>query len=245
MDRALATLVPSLTPRQLTGRDSQHVQEVTEPACVLHPAAVPALHAICAAAAADGLKLLPVSSFRDFERQLRIWNGKFLGERPVLDAAGYALDVGRLNDAERVRAILVWSALPGASRHHWGSELDVVDGTVLATGYRPSLTREEFLPAGPFGRLAAWLDARCEEFGFFRPYDAWRGGVQPEPWHLSFAPIAVPALAALEHSVLRDALAEADIQGKAEILAQLPELHQRYVRGVGEPAWLSRAASFS
>ncbi|HTP40581.1 MAG TPA: M15 family metallopeptidase [Steroidobacteraceae bacterium] len=245
MDRRAASLVPALTPRQLTGRDSQHVQEVTAPACVLHPCVVPALHDMCAAAADDGLTLLPVSSFRDFERQRTLWNGKFLGERPVQDAEGRPVDMRALDAAERVRAILVWSALPGASRHHWGSDLDVVDGQALAGGYRPRLTREEFLPGGPFGRLAAWLDARCGEFGFFRPYDAWRGGVQPEPWHLSYADLAVPALAALDADVLREALEGADIQGKAQVLAQLPDLHQRYVRGVAEPAGFSRAASFS
>ena len=44
------------------------------------------------AAQADGIDLEPLSSFRDFARQLTIWNGKFSGERPMLDAAGMRLD---------------------------------------------------------------------------------------------------------------------------------------------------------
>ncbi len=34
------------------------------------------------------------------------------------------------------------------------------------------------------------------EFGFYRPYAVDRGGVHPEPWHLSYAPLAQQALAA-------------------------------------------------
>ena len=32
-------------------------------------------------------------------------------------------------------------------------------------------------------------------FGFFRPYTTDRGGVAPEPWHLSYAPVAARAQA--------------------------------------------------
>ena len=35
--------------------------------------------------------------------------------------------------------ILEWSALPGASRHHWGSEFDVFDLAALPEGYRVQL----------------------------------------------------------------------------------------------------------
>ncbi len=37
-------------------------------------------------------------------------------------------------EAERVAAILVWSALPGASRHHWGTDCDVIDAAALPPG---------------------------------------------------------------------------------------------------------------
>lgn len=244
MHRPAATPVSLLTPEELTGRSNTHVSDLEHPPCTLHPSVIPALHSLRAAAAADGLDLLPVSSFRDFERQLGIWNGKWRGQRPVLDAEGSALDVGAMCATERMRAILHWSALPGASRHHWGTDLDLVDGNVVASGYRPQLSREEYLPDGVFGRLGEWLDLHCGRFGFFRPYDTWRGGVQPEPWHVSFGAVAVPALAALTVEVLREALAAAPIEGKDAILAALPELHERYVLAVAEPA-LSRGASFS
>jgi len=75
------------------------------------------------AARADGIDLKPLSSFRDFARQLAIWNGKFSGERPMYDALGVKLNAAALTPWERIEAILLWSALPGASRHHWGTDV--------------------------------------------------------------------------------------------------------------------------
>ena len=86
--------------------------------------------------AGAGFDLAPVSSFRDFERQRAIWNAKFRGERPALDRRGRAVNMNKLDDGARVETILCWSALPGASRHHWGSDVDVADGHAIARGPR-------------------------------------------------------------------------------------------------------------
>ena len=48
------------------------------------------------AAAGAGFDLMPVSSFRDFERQRAIWNAKFRGERPALDKAGRRVNMGAI-----------------------------------------------------------------------------------------------------------------------------------------------------
>ena len=73
--------VNTLTRLELTGRARTHVQEVAELGCVLHPQAAIALLALRHAARRDGIDLQAVSGFRDFERQLAIWNGKFSGAR--------------------------------------------------------------------------------------------------------------------------------------------------------------------
>ena len=46
----------------------------------------------------NGFNLQPASSFRDFERQQLIWNGKFNGERKVHDDAGNPLDLASFDD---------------------------------------------------------------------------------------------------------------------------------------------------
>jgi LAS superfamily LD-carboxypeptidase LdcB len=110
-----------LNSLELTGRAATHVAEAAGLAATLHPRTATAALALREAAAADGIDLTIVSSFRDFARQEAIWNAKYRGERPLLDRQERELDAARLDVRERVDAILLWSALPGASRHHWGT----------------------------------------------------------------------------------------------------------------------------
>lgn len=224
-----------LNPLELTGRANTHVVRVPELAATLHNEAAAAALALCEAARADGLELEVVSSFRDFARQEAIWNGKFQGERPILDRSERPVDIATLDERGIVDTILLWSALPGASRHHWGSDLDVVDRSAVGPQYRPRLTASEFTGQGPFAPLNFWLGENMHRFEFFRPYTTDRGGVQPEPWHLSYAPVAVPALQALTPDVLMEAIATSNMYGREHVLARLPELHSRFVRAVSSP----------
>jgi len=220
---------------ELTGQARTHISAVADPQCLLHAHVVLPFLNLRRAAQADGIDLVPWSSFRDFVRQLDIWNGKFSGERPLYDAVGKNLNAHALAPAERIDAILLWSALPGASRHHWGTDLDLIDGNATAAGYQVKLTREEFAPGGPFARLAQWLETHAPRFGFFRPFQGVRSGVQPEPWHFSFAPLAEKARRNLSPSVLRTAIAGAPLLGKEIVLTRLDELHARYVATIDWP----------
>jgi hypothetical protein len=69
-------------------------------------------------------------------------------------------------------------------------------------------------------------------FGFFRPYTTDRGGVSPEPWHLSYARVARRAQAALSLEGLRAVLTASDIAGKSEVLASLARSYSNYVVNV-------------
>jgi LAS superfamily LD-carboxypeptidase LdcB len=227
--------VPEFTLAELTGRTRTHLAELRDPPVLLHQEVVVPFQAMRAAAAADGIDLVAFSGFRDFDRQLAIWNGKFRGERPMQDRDGGPLDALSLPPARRVAAICWWSALPGASRHHWGTDFDVMDRAALPAGYKVQVVPAEYGPAGPFARLTTWLDAHMHAFGFFRPYDTDRGGVRPEPWHLSHAPVAARAARMLDIAALRDVLAAADIDGKDEILAVLNQHFASYVVNV-DPA---------
>jgi LAS superfamily LD-carboxypeptidase LdcB len=234
----------ALNAEQLTGRVRTHVQDVADGSgCVLHPDAAAAFQALRAAAAQVDIDLVAVSGFRSFERQLSIWNEKFLGRRPLLDDAGRALDVAAMSEQQIVSAILLWSALPGASRHHWGSEIDVIDRAALAPGQHAQLVAQEYAPHGVFKRLAEWLPRQCEDYGFFLPYDRDRGGVRPEPWHLSFAPVSGAALGALTVAVLAAALEPVPLAGGALVRSQLAELHARYVCAVAAPPAAALAAT--
>lgn len=224
-----------LTSQQLTGRTASHVirYDGDDWHCELHPQTLAAFLHMRAVALGDGLDLVVQSSFRDFARQAAIWNAKFRGEKTMLDRNGCPLRATDLNPSDRVDAILWWSALPGASRHHWGTDFDLIDRAAL-TGewrdYEPQLIPAEFAPGAVFARLNGWLAEHMAEFGFFRPYDHERArGVRPEPWHLSFAPLSVPALTALSESVLRNAISDANIEGSEPVLASLTAIFRDYV----------------
>lgn len=217
-----------LDSRQLTGRTSEHVIRIETLACVLHPQVAEPLLRLRDAAAAAGIDLAVASSFRDFERQRKIWNDKYTGRRPVLDKAGRPVEMGALSSAQRIEQILYWSALPGASRHHWGTDFDVFDRAAMSPGYQLQLTSDEYATGGPFAKLDEWLHEHAASHDFFRPYAIDRGGVLPEPWHLSYAPLAQRCLQALTPGILEEALLSGEIEGRAEILARLPQLHQRY-----------------
>jgi len=225
--------VPTLGPLQITGQSRDHV--IVRDGVVLQPAAMVAFDKMCKAAAKDGIALRSASSFRDFDTQARIWNQKWRGERPLLDEAGRLLVADELTPKARVRAILLWSAPPGASRHHWGTDLDVYDQASLVSGQRPQLVPAEYMPGGPFADLTLWLNRHMGTFGFYRPYATYRGGVQPEPWHLSHVPTARAASRRRRPQTLLRALSHSQIDGKAALIADLPQIYLRYVRSV-DPA---------
>ncbi len=220
---------------ELTGRTRRHVLEIDTPRGVVHRAVVKPLRAMRRAAAKEGIDLALASSFRDFDTQVRIWNEKWTGRRGLQDRAGRALEAASLRPAQRVAAILAWSAPPGASRHHWGTDVDVFDRAALPQGYQLALIPSEYAPGGPFAALTAWLDANMHRFGFYRPYRIDRGGVAPEPWHLSHAPTAREASRRLRLATVRSAIGDASIEGRAALLQALPRVYARYVRSVDAP----------
>ena len=167
---------------------------------------------------------------------MSIWNRKWQGERPILDRQGRTIDRASLADADVVDAILCWSAVPGGSRHHWGSDVDVIDAAAVPQGYAVQLVPDEYAANGIFSKLSAWLDANMKSFGFFRPYRTDRGGVSPEPWHLSYAPISLPALEALSLSMLRQVIEASSIAGKPYVLARLPEIYTRFLLAIDSPS---------
>ncbi|MCZ6831047.1 MAG: M15 family metallopeptidase [Gammaproteobacteria bacterium] len=221
-----------LSPEQLTGQVETHLVYAGD-GRALQTACWEAFGQLQQAAIADGFDLQIASAFRSFERQLEIWNSKVRGERPVHDDQGVNLDLDKLEPLEKVHAIMRFSALPGASRHHWGTDLDVFDAAVVPVDYQVQLSPAEVAPDGIFAGLHAWLDVRIaadQAFGFERPYGVDGGGVAPERWHLSYAPLARDYLSNLTVAVLVAALRDSGLELLGPVLEHLPEIHRRYVR---------------
>lgn len=219
------------TKRQLLGLDESLLVFSPEPNCHLHPETLAAVLDLRARAANFGFDLRIASSFRSFERQLLIWNNKALGLRPVLDSSGEPLDIHHLNEREKVFAILRWSALPGASRHHWGTDVDVYGAANVNPDYQVQLTVAETQAGGPFAEFHRWLDDELQQSGtqFYRPYAQDLGGVAPEPWHLSYAPLAKKYAQLFTGDILREQLEVVSLELKETVLEHLDEIFQRYI----------------
>jgi LAS superfamily LD-carboxypeptidase LdcB len=82
---------------ELTGRARTHVQQYAQPRFAARPEAASAFLALRAAARSDGIDLLPIASYRPFDRQLHIWNRKFSGEAVLHDQAGLPIDAASLS----------------------------------------------------------------------------------------------------------------------------------------------------
>lgn len=139
------------------------------------------------AAAADGVSLKVLSAFRSFDHQRSIWNRKWQ-EREAN---------GDLSQPEaRARDIMRYSSMPGTSRHHWGTDLDLND---LTNGYFDTAEGK---------RVYDWMKANAAEYGFCEVYSARDGkretGYEPERWHWSFIPTASRYLAAYVEAGKRD-----------------------------------------
>ncbi|UZJ46158.1 M15 family metallopeptidase [Marinimicrobium sp. C6131] len=222
----------SLTPEQLCGRDESALVGSPWGTGLIHRDLYQPLNVLVEAADRAGFRVRLASGYRGFDRQRRIWDAKASGARPVLDERGEPLNIGALDELALVHAIMRWSALPGSSRHHWGTDVDVYDAAGLAEGEALQLTRRETEPGGPFAAFHAWLDrylASAENPGFYRPYDRDRGGVAPEPWHLSYAPLANRFARAMTPERLADYLQTESFALKETVMDRLPELFHRYV----------------
>jgi LAS superfamily LD-carboxypeptidase LdcB len=178
-----------------------------------------------------GFDIKICSAFRSFERQLFIWNGKASGMRPVMDPFGKAINIQELSSWQKIQAILRWSALPGASRHHWGTDFDIFDANAMPENYQIQLTPEEVQGDGLFAPMHDWLDdyLKSEKTNFYRPYALDKGGIAPERWHLSYRPLADQYAQMLNIDVLSSRLKDSNLILLDVVLEYLDDIFQRYI----------------
>lgn len=153
-------------------------------------------------AAKEGFNIELVSAYRSFERQKEIFEAKY--KRYIQQG---------LSPTEAIDKIIEYSTIPGTSRHHWGTDIDIID----ANAPRPKnvLQPEHFHGEGPFCELKNWLDMHANDFGFYEVYtdNANRKGFKYEPWHFSYAPISKPMLNAYKELDIKQILLEEKIMG--------------------------------
>lgn len=218
---------------QLTGLTQTHLTELmvgTKMFWVHHDIKAP-LIALIKDAQVNGFELSIASSFRDYHRQAMIWNAKFSGEKTLLGSDSRPLDSTQLTELEKVHAIMRWSALPGASRHHWGCELDVYDRNSLPPEVQLKLEPWEY-QVGHQKAFNQWLTETMPLFGFYRPYQKDLGGVAVEPWHISHITTGQEMLDQLTLDKLKQTWAKHPFLGTELISEHAESLYNRYISNI-------------
>ena len=133
-----------------------------------------------------GFELRIASAYRSFYKQFKIFDDKFKGKRPVLDANENPMDISSLSDEQKVLEIIRFSAIPGFSRHHFGTDFDIYAVNLLPEGKQLELTAREYQKGNYFYKLGQYLSQNLNKFGFKRPFNG-KGTNAFEPWHISFS----------------------------------------------------------
>ncbi len=171
------------------------------------------------AAKTDGIELIIVSAFRDFNHQARIWNNKWNGQQ-VLSGNIKATEIS--NPIERAREILRFSAMPGTSRHHWGTDIDL------------NSLNNRYFESGRGKREYEWLVENASKFGFCQPYtpkDSGReSGYEEEKWHWSYTPVSAQWLSFYQKQITYDDIKGFDGWETARLLSVI----ERYVLSVND-----------
>ena len=133
------------------------------------------------AALKDGITLTIISATRNFNAQKAIWERKW--KRPQYEGK---------TDLERITDIMKFSSMPGTSRHHWGTDIDM------------NSLEPDFFKQGKGLIIYQWLTTHAAEFGFYQTYTSkknGRSGYDEEAWHWSYMPLAGPLLDAYNKTI--------------------------------------------
>lgn len=149
------------------------------------------------AARKDGIKLAILSATRTYNEQKGIWEGKWTGK--VL-YYGKNIAISYPDPVERSKYVLKYSSMPGTSRHHWGTDMDM---NSMDLSYYESETGK---------KMYSWLTENAAKYGFCQPYTAKDStcatGYEEEKWHWSYSPLSSLYLQQYKEKIMYDDLKE-------------------------------------
>lgn len=148
------------------------------------------------------IRIQVVSSYRDYNHQNRIWKRKY----------NRNINIG-LSPEESIKKIIEYSTIPGTSRHHWATDIDIID----ANASQPSsvLQPRHFENNGCYKTLKLWMDDNASAFGFHLVYTNVpnRKGFKYEPWHYSYKPLSSIYLSQYKNLNIKDIITNESLLG--------------------------------
>ncbi len=155
----------------------------------LQKEAIKAFQKMAKSAQKEGIRLYIVSGTRNYMEQKNIWEKKF----NMIQKADYKKSTLSAKSKRHIALqILNYSSMPGTSRHHWGTDIDIIYSLSVP------LTNLSF-ESGYGLKVYQWLRKNAIHFGFCQPYlkgpekrnqNKYRYGYQEEKWHWSYISIS-------------------------------------------------------
>jgi zinc D-Ala-D-Ala carboxypeptidase len=164
----------------------------------------------------EEVNLFIISATRNFDAQKTIWENKWEGRTMV-----EGKNLTTIKDLkERARLILLYSSMPGTSRHHWGTDMDL------------NSLENSYFTIGEGLKIYQWLTVHAAEYGFCQPYTSkknGRTGYEEEKWHWSYLPLSKILLEEYKKTINYS-----DIKGfKGSEVSKSIKAIENYVQGIG------------
>lgn len=210
---------PPLNERQLLGQqkppglvyDLQTAQRAL-------PDVMEAYQKLKAKAAQDGWSLVLVSGYRSYWAQVVIWNSRY-DEIVLADP--------KATEKERVQGVLEYVDLPGLSRHHWGTELDISEKSLRGQLFHIAPDLPERVKA-----FYGWMEVNAPSFGFCKTYRGGAGAIHDEPWHWSYLPFSCVYQEQFKSITDFKSIKQKMVKGSDYILTHFDEIYRWQAKSV-------------
>ena len=172
-------LLGKITPSKDTNFSSVEIKYASRKGFFMQKEAYLSFKKMYDAALKNGIKLTILSATRTFNEQKVIWEGKWTGK---IYYFGKNIATLYPDPVERSKYVLKYSSMPGTSRHHWGTDVDL--NSMELSYFKTEIGKKTY----------NWLSVNAYKYGFCQPYtvkDSQRiNGYEEEKWHWSYYPIA-------------------------------------------------------
>ncbi|HNX38348.1 MAG TPA: M15 family metallopeptidase [Candidatus Cloacimonadota bacterium] len=164
----------------LLGKTSKEFIQVTDSRYAklnlsLRPETYKAFKMMYDAADSAGVSLKLLSGTRSWEKQRSIWENELTNLK-------YSASKPKAEKIKLIKDALEYISLPGSSRHHWGTEIDIFSLNVSDWN------------KGDGKKAGDWLEKNAAKYGFYQAYTDptidGRKGFSYEPWHWSYKPLS-------------------------------------------------------